>query len=193
MYIGQMIPKTVILLSIFIFSACHPQIKENICLISTDAVLSCIASYADLSTKEVSSKFDSLTKSIKQKPNTAQLNNLLCLSLHSRASIDHLIMGKDILTTNLGKSECSQKNLSGLLYIIRGKIESHKKYLNKNWTFYLDKKKSNKAQETVQLQLDNQMFSYQRRIQDLEQQVQKLKEIESMLDKKTTQQLNTPQ
>ena len=69
-----------------------------------------------------------------------------------------------------------------MLHIIQGTIYLHKKYLDKNWKLYLNKKKACKKLETVSQQLDNEIISYQRRIQDLEQQVQKLKAIESMLD-----------
>jgi len=88
------------------------------------------------------------------------------------------------LVENLKRIECRQQIISGLLYIIRGKIESYKKFLDKNWILYKKKKKLSKEQETVKLELENEILSYQRRIEDLEQQVQKLKEIESMLDKK---------
>lgn len=179
--------KTVILLAIFIISACHPQIKESSCPISADEVLSCIASSANLSPLEVSTKLDSLTNSIPPESNTTKLNKQLCLSLHNHASMEQLKKGESILVENLKKTECGQQNISGLLNIIRGKIGSHKKSLDKNWNLYLKKKKISKEHEKEKLQHENEILSYQRRIKDLEQQVQKLKEIESMLDKKPPQ------
>jgi hypothetical protein len=178
-----MTQKTVLLLSIFFFSSCHPQIKENICPVSADEVLSCIASSEHLSTQEVTSKFESLTNPTNPEPNTAKLNKLLCLALHSRSSKEQLQKGESLLTEILNKTECRKQNLSGLLHIIQGNIYLHKQYLDKNWNLFLKKKKISKKQEAVKLQHDNEIISYQRRIQDLEQQVQKLKEIESMLDK----------
>ncbi len=48
----------------------------------------------------------------------------------------------------------------------------------------MQKKKLYEKEETLQQELDSEITSYQRRIQDLEKQVQKLIEIESMLDQK---------
>ncbi len=182
-----MTQKTVLLISIFFFSACHPQIKENICPISADEVLSCVASSTNLSTKDISTKFTLLTDPTNPEPNATKLNKVLCLSLHSHASKEQLHKGQDILEENLKHTECKQQTLSGLLYIIQENINLHNKNLDKNWDFYLKKKKKNKEQETDKLELENEIISYQRRIKDLEQQVQKLKEIESMLDKKSPQ------
>jgi hypothetical protein len=182
-----MTTKVIIILSIFFFCACHPQINNNSCSISTDAVLSCIASSSHLSTKEISTKFDTLTNPTNIEPDSTKLNKVVCLSLHSHASKKQLEKGESILKENLKQTECNQQNLSGLLHIIQGKINLYNKYLDKNWDFYLKKKKINKEQETDKLELKNEIISYQRRIKDLEQQVQKLKEIESMLDKKSPQ------
>ena len=85
---------------------------------------------------------------------------------------------KKILKSN----QCNQQDLAGLLLIIQGNIQLHKKYLNQNWQLHLEKKAISKKKETSKQEFDQEIISYQRRIQDLEQQVQKLKEIESMLD-----------
>ncbi|MBL4903387.1 MAG: hypothetical protein JKY62_12165 [Desulfocapsa sp.] len=175
------------LLGIFFFSACHPHVETNICPISTDRVLSCVASSAHLSTEEITSKFESLINSTNSEPNATKLNKLLCLSLHNRATREQLQGGENILVENLKKPECKQKNLSGLLLIIQGNIDQQKECLDKNWTLYLKNKKTLQTQETVKQQLEYETISYQRRIEDLEQQVRKLKEIESMLDNKTSQ------
>jgi hypothetical protein len=180
--------KTIVsLLGIFFFSACHPQIAKNICPITTDRVLSCVASSAHLSNEEITSKFESLIHPTNSEPNTTKLNKLLCLSLHSRATKEQLQEGKNILLENLQKTECKQKNISGLLLIIQGNIDQQKEYLDKNWALYLKNKKNLQTQETGMQQLKTEISSYQRRIEVLEQQVQKLKEIESMLDNKTPQ------
>lgn len=185
-----MSPKAIIILSIFLFSACQPQINNNYsdnCSISTDLVLSCIASSSHLSAKEVSTKFDTLINPANVEPDSTRLNKVICLSLHSQASKKQLQEGEQILKENLKTAECKQQNLPGLLSITQGKINLYNKYLDKNWDFYLKKKKISKEQETDKLELENEIISYRRRIKDLEQQVQKLKEIESMLDKKSPQ------
>lgn len=53
-----------ILISIFLFSACHPQIRENMCLISVDEVLSCLASSKDLTTEDIATEFKAFSDSI---------------------------------------------------------------------------------------------------------------------------------
>ncbi len=181
--------KAIIIVSVFLFCACQPQInttsKDN-CPISADTVLSCIASSSHLSTKEISKKFETLTNPDNTEPDSLKLNKIICLSLHRQASKKQLLKGESVIKENLKLTECKQQNLSGLLHITQGKINLYNKYLDKNWNFYLKKKKKNKEQETDKLELENEVISYQRRIKDLEQQVQKLKEIESMLDKNAT-------
>ncbi len=95
--------------------------------------------------------------------------------------------GEDILLENIQKTKDSRQSVSGLLYVVQRNVELQKKYLDKNWNLYLKEKKSCEELEAAKSQLDTKILSYQRRIQDLEQQVQKLKEIESMLDTKTHQ------
>jgi hypothetical protein len=182
-----MTQKIIIILSILFFSACHPQIKSNSCTISTDIILSCIASSAHLSEKEITTKLELLTSPDAPEADTTRLNKVICLSLHNNATKSQLQKGDELLQETLTQTECKQQNISGLLYILQGKLDLYNKYLDKNWDFYLKKKKINKEQETDKLELKNEVTSYQRRIKDLEQQVQKLKELELMLDKKSPQ------
>jgi len=182
-----MTQKIFILISILIFSACHPQIRETTCPISADEILSCVASSTNLSSEEITTKFDSLSDLLTSNPNSRQLNKILCLSLHTKASLKQLQKGKTVLIENLKKTECRQQKLSGLLILTQEHINLRQKFLDKNWNLYLKKKKNSKEKKTEKLQLDNEIISYQRRIKDLEQQVQKLKEIESMLDNKPPQ------
>ena len=191
-----MIQKTVILLSLLFLSACQqfaarnqqvsppPKVITDTCQISADKVLTCLASSKQLSAEELSSEFDSLIDSLGPKPDSAKLNRLLCLTLHRHSSIEQLQKGESILKELLKKDACKQENLTGLLLIIQGNITLHNNYLDKNWKLYLKKKALLKKEEDIKQDLDHEVSSYVLRIQDLEQQVQKLKEIESMLDKK---------
>ncbi len=183
---------TFFLLALFVLSSCHlqplPQKQPNDCMISAAEVLSCIASSANLTDKEVSAKFDSIKNinTVKENPAPTSLSKLLCLSLHDNAPINQRQQGEKILQKILQKPECNDQTLSGLLLITQSNIDLYTKYLNTNWTSYLKNKKSYKEQDTFIKQLESEALSYKRRIQDLEQQVQKLKEIETMLDTKTT-------
>ena len=182
-----MTQKIFIFISMFIISACHPQLSSTTCPISADEILSCVASSTNLSPEEITTKFDSLSDVLTSNPNSRQLNKMLCFSLHNKASLKQLQKGKAVLIEKLNETECRQQSLSGLLLLTQGHINLRQKYLDKNWNLYLKKKKTSKEQETEKLEIDNEIISYQRRIKDLEQQVQKLKEIESMLDNKPPQ------
>lgn len=187
--------KTAILACLFLLSSCqqltsgHQQEKHlsqdivNSCPVTADAVLSCIASSQQLSAQGVNTEFDSIPGSMESKKDNNKLNRLLCLSLHRHASKEQLEKGKTLLKDILKKDHCQQQNLTGLLLIIQGNIQLHKKYLNQNWKLHLENKEISSKKETIKQEFDQEAISYQRRIQDLEQQVQKLKEIESLLDK----------
>ncbi|MBU0945862.1 MAG: hypothetical protein KJ804_16085 [Proteobacteria bacterium] len=190
-----MIPKTVILLSLLLascqqFSALDnqynhpPEAIEDPCHISSDEILSCIVSSKQLSTKDLNSEFDALINFIESESSNTKLNRLLCLTLHHDASKKQLQRGKDILEKIIKNNKCRQKNLTGLLLLIQGNLDLHEKYINKASKLQLEQKKLLKKNETLTLELDEEIISSQRRIEDLEQQVQKLKEIESMVDKK---------
>ncbi len=192
-----MIQKTVLLLSLLL-SACQPiaawnqqdsrspKVIKETCQVSADKILSCLASSKQLSSNDLSSEFDSLINSSGPKPDSEQLNRLLCLTLHPDTSIEQLQKGETILKDLLRTKECNQESLTGLLFIIQGNITIHNNYLNKNWRLHLKKKALLKKEEDINQELDHEITSYQLRIQDLEKQVQKLKEIESMLDKKVS-------
>lgn len=177
-----------LLLTLLALSSCyqqtHPQRPTNTCWISAEEVLSCVASSANLTCEEVSSKFDTLLNTPFPASPPARMNKLLCLSLHKCASMEHRQKGEKILQKILKYPECRDQTLSGVLLLTQGNIELYKKYLDKNWTSYLKNKKSYKEQEAFIQQLESEALSCKRRIQDLEQQVQKLKEIELMLDNK---------
>ena len=195
-----MTQNTAILACLFFFSSCQPystgnyqdinhsQITTKSCQISADAVLSCIASSKQLSTQAVNSEFNLIVDSIEPKANKDKLNRLLCLSLHRHSSWEQLEKGKAHLEKFLTRDQCSkQQNLAGLLLIMQGYIDLHKKYLDKNRKLHLEKEEISNKTETIELEFDHEIISYQRRIQDLEQQVQKLKELESILDKNVQQ------
>ena len=191
-----MIQKTVLLLSLLFLSSCRQftdqnqqggfpsHTSANTCQVSANQILSCLASSQQLSAKDVCSEFDLLNKSLEEKTNSTNLNRLLCLSLQPHSSLKQLQQGESILEELLKKNACKQQNLTGLLHIIKGNIVLHKTYLDTNWKLYVQKKKLYEKKETLQQELDGEITSYQRRIQDLEKQVQKLIEIESMLDQK---------
>ncbi len=190
-----MTQKTAFLACLFFFSSCqlypegdyqainHSQVTEKSCQVSADAVLSCIASSKQLSAQTIDQEFNSIVDSLGTLPATSKLNRLLCLSLQRHSSIEQLEKGKDLLEKVLTKEPCSnQQDLAGLLLIIQKNIYLHKKYLNKNYKLHQEKKAISNKKETIEQEFDHEIISYQRRIQDLEQQVQKLKELESTLD-----------
>ena len=193
-----MIQKTVILLSLLFLSACQPiaswnqqdsrppKVITETYQVSAHKILSCLASSKQLSSNNLSSEFDALINSLGPKPDSEQLNRLLCLTLHPDTSIEQLQKGESILKELLRTKACNQESLTGLLFIIQGNITIHNNYLNKNWKLHLKKKALLKKEEDIKQERDNEITSYQLRIQDLEKQVQKLKEIESMLDKKVS-------
>ena len=153
------------------------QSGADTCQVSTNRILSCLSSTDQRSSKIVNSEFDTLFNSWKTNPEDTNLNRLLCFSLHYHSSKEQLTQGKNILEQSLKRSACQQQSLDGLLRIFQGKIKLHKQYLDRNWKLHLENKKISK-------QNDIETATSQRRIQDLEKQVQKLIEIESMLDQK---------
>ena len=153
------------------------QSGADTCQVSVNRILDCLSSSDKLSSKAVNSEFDTLFNSWKTDPGETNLNNLLCLALHYHSSKQQLTQGKNILEQSLKKSDCHQQSLDGLLQIFQGKIKLHKRYLDRNWKLHLENKNISK-------QNDIETATFQRRIQDLEKQVQKLIEIESMLDQK---------
>ena len=188
-----MTKKITTLLCILLLSGCQQlttwshqgtQTRNASCPVSTKEVLSCIASSQQLTKHEVRSELDSLIDSLELKRNNTNLNRLLCLALHRHSSKERIQKGKTILEKTLKKDQCKQQDLKGLLLIIQENINLHNKYLNRNWKFYLERKELKNKKETIQQKLDYEIISYQRRIQDLEKQVQKLKDIESILDQK---------
>ncbi len=193
-----MIQKTVVLLSLLFLSACQqvavwnqqdsrpPEVIADTCQISADKILSCLASSKQLSSDDLSSEFDSLIDSLGPETDNAKLNRLLCLTLHRHSSKEQLQKGESILEELLKKDECKQQNLTGLLLIIQGNIALHNNYLNRNWKLHLKKKALLAKEENIKQDLDHEISSCLLRVQDLEQQVQELKEIESMLDKKVS-------
>lgn len=191
-----MIPKTAILVSLLMLSACQQFTElnrqgsfpshstENIYQVSADNILSCLASTKQLSEKKIRSEFDSLMESLEEDADNTNMNRVLCLSLHPHSSLKQLQQGENILKGILKDNEGKQKTLTGLLFIIQGNILLHKTYLNKNWKLHVEKKKLCEKKEISEQEIESEITSYQRRIQDLEKQVQKLIEIESMLDQK---------
>ncbi|MEA3468565.1 MAG: hypothetical protein U9R57_10140 [Thermodesulfobacteriota bacterium] len=188
-----MIQTTAILACLFFFSSCQPysagnyqdinhsQVTVKSCPVSADAVLSCIASSNQLSAQAINSEFNLIVDSLEP---GADSNRLLCLSLHRHSSSEQQEKGKAILEDFLTRAQCSkQQDLAGLLLIMQGNIDLHKKYFDKNWKLHLEKKEISNKKDTIKQEFDHEIISYQRRIQDLEQQVQKLKELESVLNK----------
>ena len=153
------------------------QSGEKTSRISTSRVLACLSSSNQLSAKSVKSEFDTLVNSWETNPVSTNLDKLLCLSLHHHSSQKQLMQGENILAQFLQKNGSGQQDINGLLRVFQGKIELHKQYLDMNWKLHLENKKISK-------QNDTERATCQRRIQDLEKQVQKLIEIESMLDQK---------
>ncbi|HID69409.1 MAG TPA: hypothetical protein EYP35_02860 [Desulfobacterales bacterium] len=147
------------------------------CRVSANQVLACLASTKQLSQKENLSEFNTLFKSWKTKPDRTNPNRLLCLSLLPHSSQKQLQQAESILEETLRKYQYNKQDLTGLLHLIQGNILLHKQYLDTNWKLYLEKKR-------LYEQNNMEVTTYQRRIQDLEKQVQKLIEIESMLDQK---------
>ena len=190
-----MTQKTAVLAFLFFLSSCQPyiagihqasnhsQVAAKGCPVAADTVLSCIASSKQLSSQAINAEFDTIVDSLEPGVDNNKLNRLLCLSLHRHSSKEQLEKGKTLLKKTLKSNQCNRQDLAGLLLLIQGNIELHKKYLNQNWQLHLEKKALSKKKETSKEEFDQDIISYQRRIQDLEQQVQKLKEIESMLDK----------
>lgn len=161
-----------------------PHSGPVVCQASVNKILSCLSSSKNLSSAGIASEFDMRFDSWKTNKKQSNVNRMLCLSLHPQAMPDQLKKGEQLLQELLRKNECKQTNLPGLLCIIQGNRFLHKTYLDQNWKLYVEKKKLREKKEITQQELASEITSYQRRIKDLEKQVQKLIDIESMLDQK---------
>ncbi len=148
-----MTQKTAILACLFFFSSCQPYSSGNYqdinhspvtlksCPVSADAILSCIASSSQLSAQAVNSEFNLIVDSLEPVTDNNKLNKLLCLSLHRHSSREQHEKGKALLDEFLTREQSGkQQDLAGLLLIMQGNIDLHKKYFDKNWKLNLEKK-----------------------------------------------------
>lgn len=151
--------------------------ESTTCQISAEQILTCLASSKQLSQKDTRTELNALFKSLETQTTQINTNKLLCLSLHRHSSLKQLQQGAEVLKKHIETEQCQQQELKGLLRLFQGKTSLHKQYLDKNWKQHLEMKKLTEEYE-------NKLGTCQRRIQDLEKQVQKLIEVESMLDQK---------
>ena len=86
-----MTQKTAVLACLLFLSSCQPytagyyqgsnhsQVAAKSCPVAADAVLSCIASSNQLSSKAINAEFDSIVDSLEPGVDNNKLNRLLCL------------------------------------------------------------------------------------------------------------------